>query len=252
MEEPWVPPRSSPRHFTLVALTSSAVLVATVSAACAAIGESERATEPRRSTFTLRGPGAALPSGKRCASLVRRSRAEERPQNARANRTTPGRYRIRRIDGADHRGQARLAPRIDGNFKGTTDEIIQWAACKWGYADELVRAVVYTESGWEQATVGDNGHSFGLMQVKAIVHDGTSPWARRSSAFNLDYALAWQRACFEGYFDWVPAEATGDVWSCVALWYTGDWDWAEGRDGYLSAVRKHLAEKPWRGWVTVR
>ena len=41
-------------------------------------------------------------------------------------------------------------PRVTGNFTGTTDEILQWAACKWGIDEDLVRAQVAIESWWDQ------------------------------------------------------------------------------------------------------
>ena len=34
-----------------------------------------------------------------------------------------------------------LRQRSDGQYAGTTDEIFQWAACKWGLPDDLLRAV---------------------------------------------------------------------------------------------------------------
>jgi hypothetical protein len=43
-----------------------------------------------------------------------------------------------------------LLPRVDGQFTGTTDEILQWAACKWGLPDNLLRAVAVVESTWFQ------------------------------------------------------------------------------------------------------
>jgi hypothetical protein len=43
-----------------------------------------------------------------------------------------------------------LLPRVDGQFTGTTDEIIQWAACKWGIADNILRAQAVEESTWYQ------------------------------------------------------------------------------------------------------
>ena len=234
----------------LLALAAAGLAAASVAPACALDNERVAEQAPRAVRFTLQRPGSALPSGRACARRVQRV-PEQRRQNVKSNGTTPGRYRVRRIDGAEGPGAARFASRIDGAFTGTTDELIQWAACKWGFNEEVVRAVVYTESSWDQATVGDGGHSFGLMQIKVSVHDGTWPWARRSSAFNLDYALAWHRSCFEGYFGhWVPARARGDAWGCIGLWYTGDWNWREARDGYLHAVRTHLAEKPWRDWET--
>lgn len=43
-----------------------------------------------------------------------------------------------------------LLPRVDGRFTGTTDEILQWAACKWGLPDNLLRADAVAESTWFQ------------------------------------------------------------------------------------------------------
>ena len=40
--------------------------------------------------------------------------------------------------------------RVDGNFTGTTDEILQWGACKWGFDEDLVRAIAATETWWKQ------------------------------------------------------------------------------------------------------
>jgi hypothetical protein len=47
--------------------------------------------------------------------------------------------------------------RVDGQFTGTTDEIIQWAAAKWGLPDNLIRAEAVVESYWYQ----DNRNSSG-------------------------------------------------------------------------------------------
>ena len=43
-----------------------------------------------------------------------------------------------------------------GNFTGTTTEIFQWAACKWGIDEDTLRAVAVQESDWHQSAVGDN------------------------------------------------------------------------------------------------
>src|SRR5581483_8351475 len=77
--------------------------------------------------FATLPPGSALPSGAECAARMHRRGWEPRPENAAANET-PGVTGVR-IDGAGERGQELLAARIDGAFSGTTDEIIQWAAC---------------------------------------------------------------------------------------------------------------------------
>jgi hypothetical protein len=43
-----------------------------------------------------------------------------------------------------------LLPRVDGQFSGTTDEIFQWAACKWGLPDNVLRGQAVRESTWYQ------------------------------------------------------------------------------------------------------
>jgi hypothetical protein len=191
--------------------------------------------------FSTLPPGSRLPTGDWCSTQVRRRPWEPRPENFTPNHTIG--YRINHIEGANETAQLKFGPRIDGNFTGTTDEIIQWGACKWGFDEDIIRAVAVTESWWRQATVGDDGESFGLLQVKCTVHRGTCPSARDSTAFNVDYALSWQRSCFEGHFDWVPASARGHKWGCVRLWYSGIWQTNSGR--YIRTVKRHLAQKTW-------
>ena len=53
------------------------------------------------------------------------------------------------------RPATRSRRRVTGNMTGTTDEIIQWIACKWGIAEDVVRAQVAKESWWHQDTLGD-------------------------------------------------------------------------------------------------
>ena len=45
--------------------------------------------------------------------------------------------------------------RITGNFTGTTDEILQWTACKWGIDEDIVRAQAAKESWWQMTAKGD-------------------------------------------------------------------------------------------------
>ena len=87
-------------------------------------------------------------------------------------------------------------PRVTGNFTGTTDEILQWAACKWGIDEDLVRAQIALESWWTMTNVGDNGESFGLGQVRVPYHGSAfeDDNAKKSSAYNVDYTYQiWRR-----------------------------------------------------------
>ena len=49
-----------------------------------------------------------------------------------------------------HKWDTWLLPRVTGHYTGTTDEIFQWAACKWGLSDNLLRAIAVRESTWYQ------------------------------------------------------------------------------------------------------
>jgi hypothetical protein len=120
------------------------------------------------------------------------------------------------IDGASASFNAKFGYRVDGNFTGATDEIIQWGACKCGFDEDITRARAVEESYWRQSTRGDKSNntrtcnligktapcwrSYGLLQVMGTQHKGTYPLAEQSAAFNVDYALAWLRACYEGAF----------------------------------------------------
>ncbi len=185
-------------------------------------------------------PGSALPSDTTCAALVRPA-AEVRPQNATYNQT--------RGHGAPSNPPAPLYARVTGNFTGTTDQIIQWAACKWGIDEDIVRAQTAKESWWYQSSVGDNGESFGLMQVRQpywgwAFNNGVGD-ATSSSAYNMDAALAARRNCFEGNETWLGGSYTkGDIWGCVGLWFSGRW-YDSGANTYIAAVKDYLNQRIW-------
>lgn len=215
---------------------------------------SANAAPPTTKQFTTLAPGSSLPSGETCASLVRRSSWEPRPENKQAN-NTKGFQLTTRIDGANAAGNAKYLSRINGNFTGTTDEIIQWGACKWGLDEDIVRSVAAQESWWRQSTQGDwNGtdfESYGLLQVRKTYHFGTFPIAKDSVPFNVDYALGWRRACMDGYFDWIPSSSKGDEWGCVGLWFSGRWRDGDpniaysGANWYIKQVQGYLNTKVW-------
>ena len=209
--------------------------------------------------FATLPPGSTLPSGEECATRVRRTGWEPRPENKTANRTTaqPGLdYQLVAwmpvTFGMDPRAD-QFRARIDGNFTGTTDEIIQWGACKWGLDEDIVRAVAVQESFWKQSQKGDpdsGGYqSYGLLQIKRTAHAGTYPASVTSTAWNVDYALAYRRACFEGYLDWLhqiaPEYHEGDEWGCVGHWFSGRWK-DPGALDYIRSVQRILAQQLWR------
>jgi autotransporter family porin len=105
--------------------------------------------------FSTLPPGARLPSDAECAASVK-PRAETRPHNEKFNNTR-GRQRLAAnfFRSSDPRANSEIAIRVTGNYTGTTDEILQWAACKWGIDENVVRAAVAAESAWGQGAMGD-------------------------------------------------------------------------------------------------
>jgi hypothetical protein len=217
--------------------------------------------DPAVSRFVDSAPGTSLPSGQRCAQLVTSAgaTAERHPENDEANhrRAVPGHeYDLPRWNresfGMDPAAES-FGDRIDGAFEGTTDQIIRWGACKWGFDEDVVRAVAQTESSWRQSVEGDKGAdgnflSFGLLQVKKSAHSGTFPATQLSTAFNVDYALGYRRACYEGYLLWLartaPNYRAGDAWGCVGHWFSGEWHDGPG-DAYIGRVRSNLRDRLW-------
>ena len=105
----------------------------------------------RRSRSARRCP--PTPSARRACTARRGSPA---PRTPTANNTKP-KQPVELADDPAYNDefQAKYKPRVTGNFTGTTDEIIQWGACKWGLSDNIVRAQAVDESHWRQNTESD-------------------------------------------------------------------------------------------------
>jgi hypothetical protein len=126
-------------------------------------GPPTKSPPPVGGYFSLQPAGtwSRLPSGAECARLVHRSIWEPRPDNRKRNHIVPDANAVHRAfaarplgsGGYDQRWDTWLLRRVDGQFTGTTDEIFQWGACKWGLSDDMVRAIADEESTWYQYLV---------------------------------------------------------------------------------------------------
>lgn len=222
------------------------------------VSNSQPVSFPRSGTLA---PGQVLPTDAECAQRVVASGPEVRPENTKFNQT---------------RGSVKPLPgpylsRLSGDFTGTTDEIIQWAACKWGIDTDVVRAQAAQESSWFMTSLGDftgdrqwcaPGHtlggdgrpgcpeSVGIMGVKYQYHAVAFPEAGQSTAYNLDYTLAVWRNCFDGQETWLadnPPNSgyrSGDLWGCLGRWYEGDWRSASAV-GYIGRVQTAINAQVW-------
>ena len=197
---------------------------------------------------------------------------EIRPANTTANRTPgapiPASYRQEFNPGFD----AYKAQVTGQGCLGTTEQILEWAARKWGFADQpspfggpalkmpdLAKAMAVQESDWRQWLQGDNHsgqcawtggsacpypdgyQSYGILQVKRTSWPGSYPLSAQSTAFAADYAMAAVRHHYDGA-SWLPS-LKGDLWGAVEAWYTGKND-ASG-DGYRARVYNSYLTKPW-------
>lgn len=229
---------------------------------------------PANSSATL-PPGAALPSEATCAARVHRSSWEPRPANRAANSRVPTAAQIAGLKpwgsamGMDPRADA-LRKQMKGNFTGTTDEILQWAACKWGFDPDVLRADAVVESYWQQSQRGDytsnqqycppgswDGagcfQSYGLFQIKWYFFKDAFPMAQTTTAFSAEYAYGILRACYEGWTTYLkqgtplpgyPSYRAGDLWGCLGRWYSGWW-YTQDALQYIAKVKTTLANKTW-------
>ena len=141
---------------------------------------------------------------------------------------------------------------VDGNFSGTTGEILEWAACKWGWDQDYAMAEAVMESVWKQSEV--SGNSFGILQV-SVSQDGDSPsansgwggypWVQQSTAVDADAQMAYLRACYDGDTSWLGnGYHAGDAWGCIGSWFSGEW-YSGAANGYISDVQGFLGSQAW-------
>jgi hypothetical protein len=232
-------------------------------------------TTPGVNTGTTLPPGSALPGDSTCSSQISRSSFEPRVDNYAANHQVPTAAQIANLHpwnpsiGMDDRSDS-LRRRITGNFTGTTDEILQWAACKWGIDAYIIRAQAVTESYWHESQLGDsttnqslcppgtwNGsscyQSYGILQIKYTYFQTEWPMSRNDTAFNADVVYGWLRNCYEGWADYLyqrtpvsgyPRYHAGDIWGCLGFWFSGSW-YDQGAINYINVTKGHYAQKPW-------
>jgi hypothetical protein len=216
-------------------------------AAQSATASADRAAQAKAATRPARTRPIAL-SDSAAARLVHRSRWEPRPSNRGANNRRPNTRELRHF----RRHSAlprRYKRRITGNYRGTTDQIIQWAAYKWGFHPDVLRGVATIESWWRQRAVGDEGQSYGLFQIKKG-HHCCHPVTQRSTAFNADYWAGYLRSIYNGDARWLNGESRGsryhrgELWESVGVWYSGRWDLNNGH--YQGRVKDTIRKRVWR------
>ncbi len=155
------PPRLALRSLVRLLSTSIVVVAQLGLTTLVAHADPPNSPPPAGGYFSLApvGQWSSLPSDTDCAAQVHQSSWEPRTDDGKRDNimVDPNAVhaslaaRPRAIDGAyDKRWDSWLLQRVDGQYTGTTDEIFQWAACKWGLQDNMLRAIAVRESTWYQ------------------------------------------------------------------------------------------------------
>jgi hypothetical protein len=118
--------------------------------------------------YSMLGPGASLPTEAACVTAVN---AAPIPENAPWNQNdgtgfnsnlppaggVPA-YFYANAPCCNEMPHADFAA-VDGNYSGSTDDLIRITACKWGIDEDYVRAQAWIESGWHQDCAAAHGGS---------------------------------------------------------------------------------------------
>jgi hypothetical protein len=188
---------------TRASTTTSSTRPPTTSASTTTTQTAARSSAPPPSGgyFSLASAGGwgAVPSGATCKGRVHASSWEPRPDNTKRNHLMPDpaavhaalAARPRAVGGAyDARWDSWLLARVDGQFSGTTDEIFQWAACKWGLGDDLLRAIAVAESTWYQYLTYPSGRpvpDYGSGDVFSAPSAASAGYCGFVARFGYDY-----------------------------------------------------------------
>jgi hypothetical protein len=166
----------------------------------------------------------------------------------------------------------------DGMRRPSTDDLIQWAAHKWGIPENWLRAQYVEESYWNSFMLGDDTpvtgayypsypsqaraagrlnvyQSMGIAQVRwnpdGSVDPGNEPLRWESTAFNIDFQAAMVRFYYDnprgsrtawGDSSYKPCEQ----WASIGGWNSPyPWNNAE-QQHYIDEVRQWLHDRQWK------
>ena len=169
-------------------------------------------------------PGATLPGDPACANLANQSNfPETTAENANdgtgwnANNqiwTTPSYF-------YNNAGRNGLAPAsdfaaVDGNYAGTTQDIIRWAACKWGVDEDWAYAETAQETGgWTNACAQMHGGTTCHEGGDCGNADSDSGGETANLSF-LGFAVTNSSAAFVGPNAYTGQNADGST--CSSIW----------------------------------
>jgi len=209
-------------------------------------------------------------------------RPEQRPDNVEANDYVPTAAELQAFhiavnpysQTADQANPLnKYVDGLDGMSNPSTDDLIQWAAHKWGIPEDWLKAQYVRESWWRQSTLGDRAsvaenwyslypplaripgtsevyESMGIAQVRWKPDNslgiGTEPLRWESTAFNVDFQAATVRFYYDGYCNWCTSGySSGQQWESIGAWFE-PYPWNNsGQQSYIRSVQEILSERTW-------
>jgi hypothetical protein len=222
-------------------------LVQLLSVQGAAPASAANQAPPPGGYFSTQGPGSwsKLPSGDECVGSIHRSSWEPRPDNDKRNHVVVDPAAVHASLGArprselgtyDPKWDTFLLRRVDGQFAGTTDEIFQWAACKWGLSDDLIRSIAVRESTWFQFEAYPKNRCvtyYGCGDFFDGRDDASKAYCDGLAAFGYDYQPDYGNGLCPKTFSIV-----GEM-----DWWNPDWGfhWADNQNGTFPFNRDSTA-----------
>jgi len=244
---------------------------------CAAAMANTRRVPPD----TWARPGRPPLSDRAAAALVIHQ-PELRPQNVAANDYVPTNaelgafYRARTAQGESiltDTPEYRYVTGRPGLHNPSTDDLIQWAARKWGIPTDVFRAQMWFESldiqslQYDEANVSARDYwqyprqsriqpyqvyqSIGISQIKWKPFDqlnpGANPLRWKSTAWALDYAAATIRYYYDGSCSWCGrGYHKGQPWQSIGA-YNAPTPWLNNpkRAWYIQQVQSALSNRSW-------
>ncbi len=214
------------------------------------------------------GSWEKLPSDKACARQVHRSTWEPRPSNATANRTMPKLFDARTSLTSRLRGDGRtyaflfnvwLLPRVSGQHTGSTDENIQWAACKWGISDNLLRAMAAAESTWFQGLRERDGSCVQERGCGDMVEQATAAsrqFCEELSRFGYDYTRDYGDGVCPKTFSIIGVMAWQDpLWGRMSSNQNGTFPFSRDSTAFAldyAAAQLRGCMEGWVAWLSER
>lgn len=272
------PRRAALLMFTLCAFTL--YLAATLTSLATAAPQPELQTSVTQPQTVWAPPGTPPESDALAASQVTPV-PENRASNVAANDYVPSNSELRAFRSAQGpNGETSVQQNPldafvtgrDGLENPSTDDLIQWAAHKWGIPEDWIRALTVYESWWRQDAHGDlalvpswaydefptqarstHGRVFeemGITQIKWLpnqsINPGTGTLRWRSTAFALDYMGATVRFYYDGDCRGCGAGySAGQPWASIAAWHAPK-PWNNPAAGsYIAALKAILATRTW-------